>query len=51
MNGETIDTSRALVRAVAAAPPGQSVRLRIRRQARELDIPVTVGLRPDNLTE
>ena len=51
MNGETIDTSRALIRAVAAAPPGQSVRLRIRRQARELDIPVTVGLRPDNLTE
>jgi serine protease Do len=51
INGEPIDTSRALIRAVAAAPPGQSVRLRIRRQAHELDIPVTVGLRPDNLTE
>jgi serine protease Do len=51
INGEAIDSSRALIRAVAAAPPGQSVRLRIRRQARELEIPVTVGLRPDNRTE
>jgi serine protease Do len=51
INGEAIDSSRALIRAVAAAPPGQSVRLRVRRQAHELDIPVTVGLRPDNLTE
>ena len=51
VNGEAIDSSRALIRAVAAAPPGQSVRLRVRRQAREFDIPVTVGRRPDNLTE
>jgi serine protease Do len=51
VNGDAIDSSRALIRAVAAAPPGQSVRLRVRRQAREFDIPVTVGRRPDNLTE
>jgi serine protease Do len=51
VNGEAVDGSRSLIRAVAAAPPGASVRLRVRRQARELDIPVTVGRRPDNLTE
>jgi serine protease Do len=51
VNGEAIDGSRALIRAVAAVPPGQGMRLRVRRQARELDIPVTVGRRPDNLTE
>jgi serine protease Do len=51
INGESIDSSRSLIRAVAATPPGQSVRLRIRRQAHEIEVPVTVGLRPDNPTE
>jgi S1-C subfamily serine protease len=51
VNGEPTDTSRALIRAVAAAPPGSSVRLRVRRQANELDIPVNVGRRPDIATE
>jgi serine protease Do len=51
VNGDAIDSSRALIRAVAAVPPGGSVRLRVRRQARELDISVVVGRRPDNLTE
>jgi serine protease Do len=51
VNGEPIDGSRGLIRAVAAAPPGASVRLRVRRQSRELEIPVTVGRRPDSLTE
>ena len=51
VNGEAIDSSRAVIRAVAAAPPGGSVRLRVRRQARELDIPVTVGRRPDGLAQ
>jgi serine protease Do len=51
VNGEAIDSARALIRAVAAAAPGESVRLRVRRQGRQLDIPVTVGRRPDTLTE
>jgi serine protease Do len=51
VNGEAIDSSRAVIRAVAAVPPGGSARLRIRRQARELDIPVVVGRRPDSVTE
>ena len=51
VNGEPTDTSRALIRAVAAAPPGTTVHLRVRRQSSELDIPVSVGRRPDNVTE
>ena len=47
VNNETVDSSRALIRAVAAVPPGDSVRLRVRRQGRELDILVTVGRRPE----
>jgi len=51
VNNEPVDSSRALIRAVAAVPPGNSVRLRVRRQGRELDIPVTVGRRPDTPSE
>ena len=47
VNSEPVDSSRAVVRAVAAVPPGGSVRLHVRRQARELDIPITVGRRPN----
>lgn len=47
VNDEPVDSSRAVVRAVAAVPPGGSVRLHVRRQTRELDIPVTVGRRPN----
>ncbi len=51
VNNEKVDSSRALIRAVAAVPPGNSVRLRVRRQGRELDVPVTVGRRPDTPSE
>jgi serine protease Do len=46
VNGEHIETSRGLIRAVAAVPPGNGVRLTVRRQGREIEIPVTVGRRP-----
>ncbi len=46
VNGEHIDSSRGLIRAVAGVIPGNSVRVTIRRQGREMDIPVTVGRRP-----
>jgi serine protease Do len=50
INGDKIDTSHGLIRSVAVVPPGNSVRLTIRRQvreqAREIEIPVTVGRRP-----
>lgn len=46
VNGEKIESSRGLIRAVAGVAPGNSVRLTIRRQGRETEIPVTVGRRP-----
>jgi serine protease Do len=45
-NGERIESSRSLIRAVAALPPGSGVRLTGGRQGREIEIPVTVGRRP-----
>lgn len=46
VNGDHVDTSRGLIRAVAAAPPGKDVNLSIRRQGHEIQVPVTVGRRP-----
>jgi len=46
INGERIETSRGLIRTVAGAPPGNILRLTVRRQGRDIDIPVTVGKRP-----
>jgi serine protease Do len=46
LNGERIETARSLIRAVAAVSPGTAVTLSVRRQGRQIDIPVTVGLRP-----
>ena len=46
VNGEHIDSSRGLIRAVAGVIPGNSVRVTIRRQGHDIDIPVTVGRRP-----
>jgi len=46
INGDHIESSRGLIRAVAAVPPGNSVRVTIRRQGREMDFSVNVGRRP-----
>jgi serine protease Do len=46
INGDRIESSRGLIRAVAGVVPGNSVRVTIRRQGREMDIPVNVGRRP-----
>jgi serine protease Do len=46
VNGERIESSRGLIRSVAAVSPGRSVNLLIRRQGREIDVAVTVGRRP-----
>jgi serine protease Do len=46
VNGEKIESSRGLIRAVAVVPPGDSVRVTVRRQGREMEIPVSVGRRP-----
>jgi serine protease Do len=46
INGERVETSRALVRNIAAVPPGQTVRLSILRENRPTELPVQVGRRP-----
>jgi serine protease Do len=46
VNGMRIDSSRGLIRSVAAAVPGKDVSLSIRRQGHDIDVPVTVGRRP-----
>jgi len=46
INGEHIDSSRGLIRAVAGVTPGNSVRVIVRRQNREIEFSVTVGRRP-----
>jgi serine protease Do len=48
INGERIETSRGLIRAVAAAAPGKDLKLTVRRQGREMEIPVIVGRRPQD---
>ncbi|MEJ0019288.1 MAG: trypsin-like peptidase domain-containing protein [Acetobacteraceae bacterium] len=46
VNGERIESSRGLIRTVAAVVPGRNVSLSIRRQGKDLDVSVTVGRRP-----
>jgi serine protease Do len=46
VNGDRIESSRGLIRAVAVVAPGNSVRLTIRRQGREMEVAVSVGRRP-----
>jgi serine protease Do len=46
VNGEAIETSRGLIRTIAAVAPGKDVNLSIRRQGREMNVSVTIGRRP-----
>jgi serine protease Do len=46
IEGERVDSSRTLVRNVAAVPPGQTVRLTVLRDGREREFRVQVGRRP-----
>ena len=46
VNGEPIESSRGLIRAVAAEHPGGSIRVTVRRAGREMEIAVNVGRRP-----
>ena len=48
LNGQAVDTSRELIRSVAAVAPGGNVIMLVRRQGREFELPVTVGRRPGN---
>ena len=51
INGEPVSTSRGLIRAVAAVPPGENARLTVRRQGRTVDVPVVIGTRPNGVED
>jgi serine protease Do len=46
VNGTSVDTAQGLIKAVAATPPGNSVRLTVRRGGQNIELPVIVGRRP-----
>ena len=46
VNGQPADSTRTLIRAVAATPPGGTVRVAVRRQGRDLEFNIVVGRRP-----
>ncbi|MDB5414746.1 MAG: endopeptidase [Rubritepida sp.] len=46
INGERTETSRSLVRSIAAVTPGQAVRLTVLREGRTQEVNLQVGRRP-----
>jgi serine protease Do len=51
INDAQVDSSRGLIRAVAAVTPGDNLRISLRRGGREMDIAVKVGRRPNEITD
>jgi len=47
VNGVAVDSSNSLIKAVSAVPPGGSLKLTVHRSDHDLEIPVSVGRRPD----
>ncbi len=48
VNGLPVDSAKSVIKAVGQTPPGKTVTLTVRRQGRDIEIPVTVGRRPAN---
>ena len=46
VNGDRVDTPNGLIKSIAAVPPGNTVRITVRRQGQDMFIPVIVGRRP-----
>ncbi len=46
VDGTLVDTAQGLIKAVAATPPGNAVRLAVRRGGQNIEVRVTVGRRP-----
>jgi serine protease Do len=46
INGVATDSRRAIIKAIALTAPGNTVRLSLRRQGRELELTLPVGRRP-----
>ena len=50
-NGQKVETTQGLIRAVAAITPGGAARLTVRRGGGTVEVPVTVGRRPTEQPE
>jgi serine protease Do len=48
INGQKLDDSRAFMRAIAAQPPGEVVRLTVWRNGQKQEIPVSVAAWPND---
>nr|WP_321985633.1 trypsin-like peptidase domain-containing protein [uncultured Lichenicoccus sp.] len=46
VNGDKVDSARSLIRAIAAAAPGSSIRLSVVRAGHSFEVPMMVGRRP-----
>ena len=46
VNGDKVDSANGLIRSIAAISPGSTARVMLRRQNREMELRVVVGLRP-----
>ncbi len=51
VNGGPMDSAHELIKAVSAAPPGSGLTLTVKRHGQTLDVPVTVGRRPNESTD
>ena len=47
VNGDRVETAQGLIKAVAAITPGRAIKLTVRRGGQSLELPVTVGRRPN----
>ena len=47
VNGTPVDSAHELIKAVSATPPGSGLRLTVRRHGQNMEVPVTVGRRPN----
>ena len=46
LNGQAVETTRHLIKTIALTPPGNAVRITIRRQGKDFEVSVPVGRRP-----
>jgi len=46
INGDKVDSARSLIRLIAAAPPGSSIRLSVNRKGHVVEMSILVGHRP-----
>ncbi|PTL81293.1 Do family serine endopeptidase [Vitiosangium sp. GDMCC 1.1324] len=47
INGAPVESSRSLTRDIGFRPPGETVKLTVSREGKQLEIPVKLGERPD----